>query len=147
ATARRLAEECVGVQRQLGDRFELAYGLIVKGQIAAAEGQYSRARTALGESLLVRQELGDRSGVAESMEGLAALDAAEQHFELAVQLAAAAAGVRETIGAPLTPQGQASLDRWSVPARKILGVEATTRAWASGRAMSGEAAVQLALAP
>ncbi len=135
------------MQRQLGDRFELAYGLIVQGQIAAAEGQYSRARTALGESLLVRHELGDRSGVAESMESLAALDAAERQLELAVRLGAAAAALRERIGAPLTPQGQVVLDQWLVPTRKMLGAEATTRAWASGRAMSGEAAVQLALAP
>jgi predicted ATPase/DNA-binding CsgD family transcriptional regulator len=147
ATARRLVEECVAVQRELGDRFELAYGLIVQGQIAAAEGQYATARTALGESLLVRYELGDRSGVAESMESLAALDAAERQLELAVQLAAAAAGVRERIGAPLTPQGKVALDQWLVPARKKLGDEATTRAWASGGVMSADAAVRLALAP
>jgi DNA-binding NarL/FixJ family response regulator len=147
ATARQLAEECVVVQRRLGDRFELAYGLMVQGEIAAAEGQHSRSRTALGESLLVRHELGDRSGVAESLESLAALDAAERLLELAVQLAAAAAGLRERIGAPLTPQGQVVLDGWLAPARKNLGVEAITRAWASGRAMSADAAVQLALAP
>ncbi len=147
ASARRLIEECVDVQRRLGDRFELAYGLMVQGQIAAAEGQHFRARTALGESLLVRHELGDRSGVAESMESLAAVNAAEQRLELAVKLAATAAGMRERIGAPLTPQGQAVLDQWLVPARDSLGVDATVRAWASGWAMSGDAAVQLALAP
>ena len=46
----------------------------------------------------------------------------------------------------MSPLGRAMLDHWLLPLRQILGEEATTLAWDTGRATSIEQAVELALA-
>jgi len=144
--ARRLLEEDVALQRQIGDRFLLAYSLAALGQLATAERHYTEARAALRESLRLRQDTGDRTGIAESLDSIAALAAAESHPERAIQLAGAAASIREGIGARLAPMGRTILARWLVPLREDHGEEATNVAWEAGRAMSVDRAVQLALA-
>src|SRR5262249_59039901 len=62
--------------------------------------------------------------------------------ELAVQLAAAAAALREAAG--LRPLSGARVEAYLAPARR-LGDAAVARLWASGRALTSEAAVALAL--
>ena len=146
ATARRLAEEALVMHRQIGERFLLARCLDVVGQVAIAEGHYVGARAALRESLHLQQDLGNRAGIAEALESIAALAATETQAERAVQLAGAAAGIREQVGAPLSPMGRAMLDRWLVPVRQALGAETTTEAWETGRGMADEQALDLALA-
>jgi ATP/maltotriose-dependent transcriptional regulator MalT len=146
ATARRLAEESLVLHRQTGERFQLAFCLDVVGQVATAEGQYAQARAVLRESLNVRQDLDDRAGIAATLESIATLAAAETQPECAVQLAGAAAGIREQVEAPLYPMGRAMLDKWLVPLRQVLGAETTTVAWEAGRDMPIEQALDLALA-
>ena len=146
ATARRLAEESLVLHRQIGERFLLAYSLDLMGQVAMAEGHYAEARAALRESLQLHRELGNRAGIADTLESIAALAAIETHSERAVQLAGAAAGIREQVGAPLSPIGRAKLDRCLVPVRQALGAETITVAWVAGRDMAAEQALDLALA-
>jgi non-specific serine/threonine protein kinase len=146
ATARRLAEESLVLHRQTGERFQLAFCLDLVGQVATAEGHYARARAVLRESLQVRQDLEDRAGIADTLESIAALAATDAQSERAIRLAGAAAGIREQVGALLTPMGRALLDQWLVPLRRILGAEATTVAWEAGRGMPIEQALDLALA-
>jgi ATP/maltotriose-dependent transcriptional regulator MalT len=146
ATARRLAEECVVLRRQIGERFLLAYGLDLVGQVAMVEGHYAEARAAWREGLHLHQELGNRAGIADTLESIAALAATETQSERAVRLAGAAAGIREEVGAPLSPSSRAKLDRWLIPVRQALGSETTTLAWQAGRDMAAEQALDLALA-
>ena len=98
------------------------------------------------ESLHLREDLGDRTGIADTLESIAALAATETQSERAVQLAGAAAGIREKVGAPLTPMRRATLDRWLVPVRQVLGAETTRVAWEAGQDMPIEQALDLALA-
>jgi non-specific serine/threonine protein kinase len=134
------------LHRQIGERFMLAYCLDIVGQVAMAEGHSAEARAALRESLHLHQELGNRAGVADTLESIAALAATETQSERAIQLAGAAAGVREQVGAPLSPMGHAMLDQWLVLVRQALGAETTTLAWEAGRNMAVEQALDLALA-
>jgi hypothetical protein len=62
----------------------------------------------------------------------------------ALRLVSAAAALRETIGAPLSPPEQAKLDRLLEPIRQSLGDAAQTMR-ADGRAMSLEQAIEHAL--
>jgi non-specific serine/threonine protein kinase len=140
-----LVEECIALRRRIGERYGLAYSLDVRGQLATAEGHPSKARAALRESLHIRHEFGDGSGVADSLESIAALVAASQP-ECAVQLAGAAEGIRESIGTRQSPMGRALLDRWFGPVRKVLDTQTTTSAWEAGRARHLDQAVELALA-
>jgi len=147
ATARRLAEESLVLQRQIGEHYLLARCLDIVGQVATAEGQYVGARAALRESLQLRHELGNRTtGIADTLESIAALAATESQSERAVRLAGAAASIRGEVGAPLSPMGRAKLDKWLVPLREVLGAETTTLAWEAGRDMQIEQALDLALA-
>jgi predicted ATPase/DNA-binding CsgD family transcriptional regulator len=146
ATARRLAEESVVLHRQIGERFLLAFCLDLVAQVATAEGRYAGARAALRESLQLRQDVGDQPGIADTLENIAALAATETQPEHAVQLAGAAAGIREHVGTPLSPMGRAMLDKWLVPLRQARGAEMTTVAWEAGRDMPIEQALDLALA-
>ena len=77
--------------------------------------------------------------------GIAALAATETHPEPAVQLAGAAAGIREQVGAQQSPMRRATLDHWLAAVRQALGAETTTLAWEAGRGMAIEQAVDLAL--
>jgi non-specific serine/threonine protein kinase len=146
ATARRLAEESLALHRQIGEHFQLAYCLDIVGQVAMAEGHSAGARAALRESLHLHQDLGNRAGVAETLESIAALAATKTQSERAVQLGGAAAGIREQVGAPLTPMRRAMLDHWLVPVRQALGAETTTLVWDTGRDMPIEQALDLAFA-
>jgi predicted ATPase/DNA-binding CsgD family transcriptional regulator len=145
-TARQRAEESLALQRRFGERWLLARSLDLLGLVALAEGQYADARSALRECLNLQQELGNREGTAGALESVAALVASQSQPEHAVQLAGAAAGVRDEVRTPLHPMGRSMLDRWLVPARRALGAEATTQAWETGRNMSVEQAHELALA-
>jgi DNA-binding CsgD family transcriptional regulator len=124
----------------------LAISLDALGRVATAKGHYTEAHAALRESLQVRHELGDGARIAESLESLAALSAAEGQPERATQLAGAAAGVREAIGVGLSPMDRTMLDHWLVPLREALGPEASTRAWETGRTTPIDQAVEMALA-
>jgi DNA-binding CsgD family transcriptional regulator len=146
AAARRLLEEGVALQRQMGERFVLAHSLDALGQVALAEGHCIEAGTVLCEGLRLRQDLGDPSGIADTLESVAALAAADKQPERAVQPSGAAAGVRESIGARLSPMGRARLDQWLVRVRQILGEESIRSAWEAGHAISVAQAVELAFA-
>jgi non-specific serine/threonine protein kinase len=146
STARRFVEESLPLARRIGEAWVLPFSLDELAQVEIAEGHHTEARTALSESLHLRQEQGNRSGIVFSLASIAALAAAESQPRCAVQLAAAAATVGRAIGVQLTPMEQAMVDKWLVPLQQALGQDAIDSAWESGRAMSIEQALELALA-
>ncbi|HEX6507291.1 MAG TPA: hypothetical protein VF221_06635 [Chloroflexota bacterium] len=83
----------------------------------------------------------DRSGL-EALGVEAVRHAREQH---GVQLLAAAAGLRETIGVPVRPADRSDLDHALETARTALGQPAFAGAWTKGRAVPLEQAVSDAL--
>jgi DNA-binding CsgD family transcriptional regulator len=143
--AGRVVEEAVSSARNVGERFLLPFSLDVFGQLSIAEGRQADARAPLRESLLVRRELGSRSGITYSLESIAALAAAESEPLRAIHLAGAAAAVREKIGERLSPMGQSLLEQWLVPLRETLEHDTVRSAWETGRVLSLEQAVELAL--
>jgi DNA-binding CsgD family transcriptional regulator/tetratricopeptide (TPR) repeat protein len=145
-TARRFVEESLALTRRIGERWQLPFTLDELAQVEIAEGHYAEARNALRESLHLRQEQGSRSGIVYSLERIAALAAAETESQCAIQLAAAAAGLRDVVGERQSPMGQAMVDEWLVPLRQALGQDALQSAWEAGRAMSIDQALELAFA-
>jgi hypothetical protein len=71
--------------------------------------------------------------------------AAEGQYERATQLLGAAAALRETIGAPLSPGQQSELDNQMALVRTGLAEGCLASAWAEGRAMTLEQAIAHAL--
>jgi hypothetical protein len=110
------------------------------GLVAHEQGDNAAARALLEESLTIYRELGDRHGIAWSLEGLAtAALGAPLH---ASRLWGAAERLREEIGAPLPPNEKSRYEQQVAAARAALADDA---AWAEGRAMTLEQAIELAL--
>ena len=135
--------EALAILREIGARPEVARCLAGLGRVAMDLGAIEQARRHLTRSLRLSHATGARISVARGLEAFAALAGHESRPELAVQLAAAAAALRETAGLPPLPG--ARTEGYLAPARRLLGDAAVARLWASGRALTGEAAVALAL--
>ena len=99
----------------------------------------------LSESLRMRRDLADRTGVAGGLESVAAVQSAREGHGRAARLLGAAARLREDAPAPLSPAERAITDAALASVRFALGDEAFEAAWAEGRAMTLEQAVAYAL--
>jgi predicted ATPase/DNA-binding CsgD family transcriptional regulator len=134
--------EALPTLREIDSRPEIARCLAGLGRVAIDQGDTSLARRHLSGSIRQSLSTGARIGVARGLEAFAALAICEGRPERAVQLAAAAAALRETAGLPPLPG--ARTERYLAPARGI-GEAAIGQLWARGLAMTAAAAVALAL--
>lgn len=142
--ARRQLEESLALRRELADLWGIANTLENLGHIALDQGDHAMARSRYIESLTIAQQLGEKRAMAFLLEDFGALAAAEGNARLGVRLAAAAAAVRDQIGAPLPPAEAARVQRFIGPARTSLGDDAAATE-AEGRALPLDAAISLAL--
>jgi hypothetical protein len=108
--------------------------LSLLGWLAFRQGDRPRATVVLGEALGLGWEIGARDRLAEILESLAAVAAAEGRPHDAVRLGAAAAAQREELGLPLSLDQQASHEQLVQAARAALGEAAFAAGWAEGEA-------------
>ncbi|MBV9093087.1 MAG: hypothetical protein JO132_04295 [Streptosporangiaceae bacterium] len=134
--------EALAILSEIGARPEIARCLAGLGRVAMDLGAVEQARRHLARSIRLSQATGSRIGVARGLEAFAALAVQENRPELAVQMAAAAAALREVAGLP--PLQGARTESYLAPARR-LGDAAVARLWAHGHGLSSEAAVDLAV--
>jgi tetratricopeptide (TPR) repeat protein len=134
--------EALGILEEIGARPEIARCLAGLGRVAMDLGSLEQARRHLSRSIELSQATGTRIGVARGLEVFATLAVQEKQAERAVQLAAAAAALRESAGVP--PLSAARTGKYLASARH-LGESAVARLWAQGLALSSEAAVALAV--
>jgi len=111
--------------------------------VALDQGQLGVARQHLTESLRLSHAIGARLGVARALEAFAALTVQEGHAAVAVQLTAAAEGLRQVAAFPPLP---ARRKQRALTAARSLGEAAVAKLWAEGLAMTADAAVAAALA-
>jgi predicted ATPase/transcriptional regulator with XRE-family HTH domain len=105
-------------------------------------GEQTRARALLLDSLRITHAGGDDHGVAQALEGLASLAAAEGNAERALRLCAAAADIRTKLGLPLPAFDRVWLDAALASARAALG---NSRQDADASAMALDRLVEYAL--
>jgi len=134
--------EALGILEEIGARTEIARCLAGLGRVAMDLGAIEQARQHLINSIELSQATGTRIGVARGLEVFATLAVQEKQPERAVQLAAAAAALRESAGVPPLPPGRT--EKYLASGRH-LGESAVARLWAQGLALSCEAAVALAV--
>jgi DNA-binding NarL/FixJ family response regulator len=111
------------------------------GRIAMDQGEITLARRHLTESIELSQSMGNRIGVIRGLEAFASLAAAEQRPDRAVQLAAAAAALRQAAHLPSRPAARTE----RLLAADSLGPEAIARLRAEGSSLEASSAVELAL--
>ncbi len=138
--------ESLAVAREAGDLFEIAYQLRMLGTDALRGGHYGQATTYFTESLTLCQEAGNRWTIEECLEGLAGVAAGHGHHERAARLLGAAEVLRKALGRDRSTFEQAAHDQRMASSRAGLGDAAFAAAWAEGRAMTLEQAVEYALA-
>jgi hypothetical protein len=142
AAARTLYEQCLAIFRELGDRWGIAGTLADLGSLAREQRDYPCAHSLYRESILIFQELDHKRGVARLLECFACSAAAQFQAERSLRLAGAAAGLRQNIGAPLTPAEQAKLEAILGAARQALTNTAGATAWLEGWALPVEKAIE-----
>ena len=144
-TARELYECALGAFRDAGDPWGSARSLTDLAYIDCDRGDHAAAHAACREALEIFAGLGNRRGMARAIEGFACLALGQGHAGRALTLAAAAAHLRQLIGAPLRPAEQSKLDRTLAEAWESLGETAGKRAWTEGSALSLAKAIQYSL--
>ncbi len=144
AEARRLFVEALTYHREIGDRSGMGLTTHSLGHLARLEGDYATARALQRESLGIFRGIGSGTIVV-CLEELASMAQAAGHPERAARLFGAIEAVRETIGSAAPASDKQEYGPDTIAMRAALGEESFATAWAEGRAMMLEQAVEYAL--
>ncbi|HEY6766362.1 MAG TPA: tetratricopeptide repeat protein [Candidatus Sulfotelmatobacter sp.] len=147
AAARTLYEQGLVIFRELDDRWGIAGTLADLGSLAREQGDYPGAHSMYRESIKLFQELDHKRGIARLLECFACAAAVQLEAKRSLRLAAAAAALRQNIGAPLTPAEQAKLEASLHPARQALPDTVGAAAWLEGWGLPIEKAIDEVLRP
>jgi non-specific serine/threonine protein kinase len=137
------SDESLSLSRQAGDKGAVARSLNTLGRVAFCRSDHKTSASLHAESLAIFLGLGEKLGIAQSLERLGGADPAAP--ERAVRLFAAADTLRASIGAVMPPYDRSDYDAALTSARAALAEKAFAIAWADGRAMTTERAVDYAL--
>lgn len=143
--AELLLEEALTVYRQLGNKAFVARTEGYLGYSALLRKDYELAENYFRQSLREFYELHETMGIAEGLEGLAAVCAVTHRADRTARLAAAAGVIRETIAARPLPLDQATFQAYVEQARNTIHSNVWQGAWEEGSIMSTEQAVTFAL--
>jgi ATP/maltotriose-dependent transcriptional regulator MalT len=138
-------EEGRRVMMDLADRHGAAKMVTVLGDVSLGRGDHEQARTLYHQALTTLKDLEDKWWAAWCLEGMAGLAAGQDQPERAAQLFGAAEALREAIGTPRPPAFLAHYERNLVAARVKLDETSFEMAWAKGRAMILDEAIEYAL--
>jgi class 3 adenylate cyclase/tetratricopeptide (TPR) repeat protein len=145
AEARQHLEHALAIFRTIGDRWSIANILTGLGDVAVEEHQYNTACRYFTESIAINRELADRLALAHLLEALSYLAVIQERPEHALRLVGAAASLRSTLGAPLSPSEASRLNERLTPARAQLGAGPARSVEAEGKTLSLDDAIHLAI--
>jgi predicted ATPase/serine/threonine protein kinase len=130
--ARRYHHESLVRYRELDDRWGLGRVLTDLAEVALQGAEYAEADRFLKEAVGVFRTLGHQRGVARQLESLAWSASCQTRDELAVSMIAAAAAIRQKVGAPAKPAERVRIERTLAQVRQRLSARAYARAWKDG---------------
>ncbi|HEU5103873.1 MAG TPA: LuxR C-terminal-related transcriptional regulator [Roseiflexaceae bacterium] len=146
ARAAELYSESLALYHELGNRAEIPAILHNQGYVALGTRDYLAARDLFAESLRRQHAAGNSAGVAEGINGMAALAIAQGLLERAARLFGAAETIRASNPAPIWPAERFEIDRHTRELRARLPAPICTQLWHAGRAFALEQAITYALA-
>jgi tetratricopeptide (TPR) repeat protein len=132
--------------RAENDKWQIAWGLEVLGNVERLQGRLAQAKELFTESLQLKVEVMDKAGFIYSLQAFAQLAAAQKHFERAAVLWGAAEKLRQALNLLLDPLKEKLHTSLITTARTQLGEETFAAAWAEGRTMKLQEAIEYALA-
>jgi predicted ATPase/class 3 adenylate cyclase len=139
-----MVEEALDIYRDLGNRFATADLLSGLGSFYRILGDCDAAKGAQQEALEMFVEVGNPTGIAMTLEEMAMVETIEGQHERALRLAGAAEALREQTGGGPPAELMRSAESFA-ESRRNLDPEAGKRAWAEGRGMNADKAIQYAL--
>jgi predicted ATPase/DNA-binding SARP family transcriptional activator/DNA-binding CsgD family transcriptional regulator len=144
--AKTLGMETIALVREMEDKWHLARNTGWVAMLTFWNGDdYSEAEGFLEDGLALNREVENWEFVAYCLEGSAGLAGAREQGARAARLWGAAEVLRNTIGAPPTPETRQYYPQSMAAAHALLGEAAWEAAFAEGSAMSAEEAVEYAL--
>jgi hypothetical protein len=143
--AKSLLEESQIILYEQDFRIAIANSRHKQVRVAQHEGDWDMAAACFAESLAIWREPGSWRQIVEALEGVAEVAEARRQPHRAARLFGAAAALRESGGWPLLPVYRADLEQSVAATRAALDEEAFAAAWAEGRAMQPEQAIDYAL--
>ena len=145
--AARLGMESLSLCREVGDKYRTAVGLRAMGTVSLRQRDYSQATAFYAESLKLCQGMSNRWVSFQCLEGLGCIASARENDQQAAILFGAAEALRDPLRfSRRDADQQAVLDQYVESVRTSLGDAAFSAAWAEGRAMTLEQAIECALA-
>jgi len=145
AGARARFEEALSLARETGDKPFIADALARLGTVTLREGDYQQSAGFYRQSLVLNRVLGNRDGVAENLAGLAEVASLTGQPKRAARLLGTVEAVREALNISLPPLHRAEYDRTVEGIRVQLDEAVFAAAWAQGRSMPLEQAIEEAL--
>jgi predicted ATPase/DNA-binding CsgD family transcriptional regulator len=143
--ATALNEEAATLLRNQGFRGGLQYALDNLGWAALLRGEHKKAKALHEESLALCKELGDQLVASESLDGLACAAGAEGEAERAARLFGAAQALREAVGYQRTPRESTLRAPYLAAIHSRLDEMTREAAFAQGRKMTLDEAIEYAL--
>ncbi len=138
--------ESLAVFEELTDAWSAGSVLTDLGTLALLEGDRTGGLERLKQAVAALRELGGhKRGLARVLEGFAFAASRNGNPRKAITLSAAAAALRNAIGAALTPWEQQQM-AGGVEGTEALAASDRTRAWSEGWTMSLDEAIEFALA-
>jgi len=144
--ARSRFEDCLPLYTKLNDRHRT---IMVRSEVAHLErrqGHIAQAKPLYRETILEWQNLGHRAAIAHELECLAMIAKAQEEEQRAARLFGAAEALRENINTSMTPFERVEYDREVNDLRANMDGLTFVKAWAEGRVLTMEQAIEYALA-
>jgi predicted ATPase/transcriptional regulator with XRE-family HTH domain len=145
AKAKALLQDGLIKAIEAKDKWEIGANLGTQAWIALLLGEFEQARQLLGESLAVRQEIGDNGGIAWCLEKLAESADIQGSAGIAVRLMGKAASLRLMSNSQVNSADRPDYDRFMGSLRERIEPGAFASAWESGASMPLDSAIHLVL--
>jgi tetratricopeptide (TPR) repeat protein len=145
ARATACFDEMLALSREVGDVWQVADALTHLARLADYQGDPERARACYQEGLALFRRLGEKRDTIMCLTGLAELAAAQQQAGRAARLWGTVEALCEASRIPREASWHVSHEQHVAAVRAALGEGAFEAAWAEGRAMPLEQAVDFAL--
>jgi predicted ATPase/DNA-binding CsgD family transcriptional regulator len=142
-----LGEESLTMYREARDAYGIVMCLLHIAFVTLARGDYEKTAAQLREGLQLSRELEHKVFIQYCVTGLAGVAASKGFPVRSARLWGAAERLSEISGGHIVREGKSTIDyeRALTAARSQLGEAAWNAAWAEGRAMSPEWAIEYAL--
>ncbi len=144
--ATQLLAESLTLNRELRDEWNAAWSLMHLGLVALMQGQAEQSQAMFRESLPCFQAMSDSLGTNYVMLGLAAVAVMQDQPAHATRLFGATQVLGEASHFQLAPGHSALYEHYVTQTQGLLDAAAFDAAWAEGRAMTLEQAIDFALA-